>query len=365
MTSWAEEEVKTAALGDQRLNKRLVKILDHLGQPPQISIPAACGGWTETLGAYRFFDNEKATFDSVLTPHCAATLERMAACPVVLMAQDTTEDDECMCLGPKGLGTLKDTEKHERRLHPTVAFTPERLCLGVVKATYWSRDTQCPRKERRSKGVDEKESGRWIESYQESCALQGQLPNTMIVNLADREGDIYEWFAEYADYAPETRAQWLVRAAQNRCLQGDEQHAAHRKLWETLEQAPIQGYLDVEIKPRPNRAGRQATVTVRAATVSLAPPKRTGYHLPGITVNAVLAREETPPQDVEALEWLLLTSLPVGTFEQAMTVVAWYAVRWCIEIDQTYCLHKSVYKKLMHFISGLIYPDTLSPALLA
>jgi len=31
MTSWAEEEVKTAALGDQRLSKRLVKVLDHLG----------------------------------------------------------------------------------------------------------------------------------------------------------------------------------------------------------------------------------------------------------------------------------------------------------------------------------------------
>jgi len=332
MTSWAEEEVKTAALGDQRLNKRLVKVLDHLGQHPQISIPAACGGWAETLGAYRFFDHEKATFESVLTPHRAATLERMAACPVVLLAQDTTEDNECRCLGPKGLGTLKNTEKHERRLHPTVAFTPERICLGVIKATYWSRDKPNQCNERRSKGVDEKESGRWLESYADSCSLQGQLPNTLIVNLADREGDIYEWFAEYADYAPETRAQWLVRAAQNRCLQGGEQNVAHRKLWETLEQAPILGYLDVEIKPRPNRAGRQATVTVRAATVNLAPPQRTGYHLPGITVNAVLAQEETPPPDVEALEWLLLTSLPVASFEQAMTVVAWYAVRWCIEV---------------------------------
>jgi hypothetical protein len=61
----------------------------------------------------------------------------------------------------------------------------------------------------------------------------------MIVNLADREDDIYEWFVEYADYAPEMRAQWLIRAAQNRSLQGSEQNTAHRKLWETLEQAPI------------------------------------------------------------------------------------------------------------------------------
>ena len=109
-------------------------------------------------------------------------------------------------------------------------------------------------------------------------------------------------------------------------------NATHRKLWETLKQAPILVYLDVEIKPRPNRVGRQAMVTVHAATVNLAPSKRTDYRLPGITANTVLAREETPPQDVEALEWLLVTSLAVGSFEQAMTVVAGYAVRWCIEV---------------------------------
>lgn len=187
MATWVEEEVGKADLGDQRLNKRLAMVLDRLAQHPQISIPAACGGWTETQGAYRFFDNKRATFESVLAPHYAATMERMAACPVVLLAQDTTEDNESVCLVPKGIGTLKDIEIRERRLHPTVAFTPERVCLGVVKAAYWSRDKPCPRKERRDKGVDEKESGRWIESYQDSCALQGQLPGVLIVNLADRE----------------------------------------------------------------------------------------------------------------------------------------------------------------------------------
>lgn len=78
-----------------------------------------------------------------------------------------------------------------------------------------------------------------------------------------------------------------------------------------------------------------------------------------------MAREETPPTGVEALEWLLLTSLPASTFEQAMTVVSWYGVRWCIEIYQTYCLYKSVFYKLMCFITGLIYPDSLSHALFA
>lgn len=326
--NWAQEEVRMADLGDKRLNARLGFVLEQLGQKPQLSIPAACGGWTETLGAYRFFNNPKATFENVLASHYAATQERMAACPVVLLAQDTTEDDECVCLGPKGLGTLKETEKHARRLHPTIAFTPDRICLGVVKAAYWSRDCPSPREERRSKGVDEKESRHWIESYQDSCALQGQLPHTQIVNVADREGDIYEWYVEYDSYAPQTRADWIVRAAQDRCVQTGES----AKLWQTLGQASVLGALEVEVKARPNRAARLARVTVRTATVSLAPPARRGYPLPEITVNAVLAREDTPPPGMEALEWLLLTSLPVSTFEQAATVVAWYTVRWCIEV---------------------------------
>lgn len=332
MKSWAEEEMETADLGDKRLNKRLGKVLDDLGQYPQISIPAACGGWTETVGAYRFFDNDRATFEKVLAPHRDATIERMKVNAVVLLAQDTTADDKCVCLGSKGLGTLKNIEKHERRLHLTVAFTPERVCLGVVKASYWSRDEPCPRKERRHKGVDEKESGHWIDSYQASCTLQGQLPSTLCVNLADREGDIYEWYAEYMEYAPETRAQWIVRAAQNRCLLKSEDNSPGLKLWDALEKSPVLGYLEVEVKPRPNREGRQAIVAVRAATVDLKPPARTGYSLSTVAVNAVLAREETPPPGVKPLEWLLLTSLPVTDFEQASTIVAWYAVRWCIEV---------------------------------
>ncbi|MBF0219813.1 MAG: IS4 family transposase [Gammaproteobacteria bacterium] len=333
MKSWAAAEMETADFGDERLNSRVVLLLEKLGQKPQISIPAACGGWAETMGAYRFFDNPKATFEKVLAPHQEATLQRMSAAKVVLLAQDTTEDDETLNLGPKGLGTLKETAKRDRRLHPTIAFTPERICLGVVRADYWNREEASPRAERRYKGVDEKESRYWIESYQASCALQGQLSDTMLVNVADREGDLYELFVEYASHAPQTQAQWIVRAAQNRRLQrAHKKEGPHQKLWDTLAQSPTLGQLKVEVSARPNRPARTATVTVRSATVQLEPPARVGYHLPALAINAVWVCEEDPPAKVEALEWMLLTSLPVDTYERATTVVAWYAVRWCIEI---------------------------------
>ena len=332
MTNWADEEVATADLGDRRLNTRLAKVLEQLGQHPQVSIPAACGGWSETLGAYRFFDNPKTSFEAVLAPHYDATLQRLAAAPVVLLVQDTTDDDECLNLGPKGLGTLKNVDKRERRLHPTVAFTPQRICLGAVQAAYRVREEPSPRRARRAKGVDEKESRYWVESYQRSCAVQGQLPNTLVVNIADAEGDLYELFAEAASYEPCTRAQWIVRAAQDRRLVNDPNTDAPRKLWAAVTQTPALGDLEVEVRARPGRAARRARVTLRSATVRLVPPRRTGYPLPALAINAVLACEDRPPPDVAPLQWLLTTVLPVDTFERAATIVAWYAVRWYIEI---------------------------------
>ena len=326
--SWVQDEMSTANFGDSRLNARLVRFMERLSQRPGDSIPAACGGFAETIAGYRFLDNEKVSFEKVLQPHKDSTLQRMQSCPVVLLAQDTTEMDKVISLGPKGMGTIKTQKKHSRRLHPTIAFTPERLCLGIVEAQWWNRDTPSPRQERRHKGIVEKESQRWVDSYQASCAAQGQLPDTLVVNLADAEGDLYEWYVDHQEYSPDTQAQWIVRASQNRRLV----EPAQTKLWSALDQAPALGVLEVEVKARPQRPARRANVTLRTATVKLRAPDRPDHKLPCVPINVVLAREEKPQQGIEPLEWLLLTSLPVTTFEQASTVVEWYGVRWCIEV---------------------------------
>jgi hypothetical protein len=44
LAPWAEEEMKQAAWEDRRLNERLKRLVSDLGERPQVSIPAACGG---------------------------------------------------------------------------------------------------------------------------------------------------------------------------------------------------------------------------------------------------------------------------------------------------------------------------------
>jgi hypothetical protein len=49
-------------------------------------------------------------------------------------------------------------------------------------------------------------------------------------------------------------------------------------------------------------------------------------------VNVVLVREPDPPADEPPVEWMLLTTLPIDTPDRVRTVVAYYCVRWGIEI---------------------------------
>lgn len=48
-------ELEGIDLGDKRLNKRSGLIIETLVADPEASCNAACDGWSDTLGAYRFF----------------------------------------------------------------------------------------------------------------------------------------------------------------------------------------------------------------------------------------------------------------------------------------------------------------------
>jgi hypothetical protein len=56
---------------------------------PESSINQACGDWTETKAAYRFFQNNNVGVEDILAAHRAKTAERAEQHPTVLALQDT------------------------------------------------------------------------------------------------------------------------------------------------------------------------------------------------------------------------------------------------------------------------------------
>ncbi|WP_416666359.1 IS4 family transposase [Egbenema bharatensis] len=58
----------------------------------------------------------------------------------------------------------------------------------------------------------------------------------------------------------------------------------------------------------------------------------TPHKLEPVTLNAVFVEEAVPPSDGgKPIRWLLLTSLPIESFEQVSQCVEWYSYRWLIE----------------------------------
>jgi hypothetical protein len=324
--SWAVAETRLADLGDERLNRRLALVLRRLAEQPEKSIPAASNGWGETQAAYRFLDNEKVTPEKVLSPHREATLQRARQHPVVLCVEDTSELDFTSKSKVEGLGPLNYAGTRGLHIHPMLALTPERLCLGVLDLWRWVRDASDhggkDRRDRLSRSLEQKESVRWVEGYKKVAELQEQVGETRLVYVADRDSDLFELF-EAAAAGP---AHWLIRAAQDRALKGG------RLIWDKVGESPSLGQIAFDLPAGRGRRARQVEQSLHALRVLLRPPYRPDKKLAPVEVTAILAREDHPPPGEEPIEWLLLSSLPAETFEEACEKVQWYLCRWQIEV---------------------------------
>ena len=350
MQPWIELELNTSDIGDARLDERYKIILDRLSRRPSVSIPTACEGWSQTVAAYRFFDNSRVEAQELLAPHQDATLNRIAEQEVVLLIQDTTELDLTQPQDQMaGAGPLNDESRVGFFSHVLLAVTPGKIPLGVVEADLYARDWEAFRAnqkdkeskapKRKQKPIQEKESFRWLAGYRRGCEVADQVPGTTVVVICDSEGDIFECFGEAQPEADSNKAAWIVRACQNRNVTRE----PGRKLWEQVGSTQVLGTMEVSVsrnRPRSKdsrkrnqpRSARTATLTIQATGVTLKGPWRPGGKLADVTVNAVLVRETNPPKGEEPVEWLLLTSLPIKTLKQIRLVIDYYGCRWQIEI---------------------------------
>ena len=91
--SWAGIEFETIDLGDERRNKRAIRLVERLNAQPMASMPQACEDWADTMAAYRFFNNEEIDWRAILGAYADCARTRMAAHEVVPCIRDTTELD--------------------------------------------------------------------------------------------------------------------------------------------------------------------------------------------------------------------------------------------------------------------------------
>jgi hypothetical protein len=323
--AWIEEEFGWCDLGDERLQWRLKRVVKDLADHPMASLPQACEDAAALKATYRFLDNPSVKASELLISHQRSNLTRLRQHPVVLAVQDTTFLDFTAHPSTQGLGMLAKRENQGLCSHNTLAFTPERLPLGLLQQQVWVRDQAEEAKpdDHKMRPLDQKESQKWLSSLEAVHEIAPLCPDTLLVSVGDREADVYDLFL-----APrEANVHLLVRACQDRCLEPS------GRLKSQMEAAPIAATVAVNLPRRHQQAARSAQLSVGFQTLTLRPPKhRASEQLACVSVGGILVREDHPPEGSDPIDWLLITTVPLTCVEQALQCLDWYCVRWQIEV---------------------------------
>ena len=327
--AFSREEFGRSDLGDARLDRRLVAMVEKLAADPGMSIPKAMGDWGQAKAAYRFFDNDDVTREKVLDPHYGATGERLADFELVLVVQDSCYLNYTHHPGTEGLGNIgTKAQKNQLRgvlIHSSLAVAAgTHRVLGLLDQQVVVRENyQASREHWKKTRRRDRESQKWPLGARNVAGRGTRMDR--LVFVFDREGDVFEAIEEIQDLG----ARFVIRANHNRLLKETGGKSAY--LLDAIRKAPVVAHMPVKVSAGGGRPERTADVALRAGSYTIMPPcdrKRRGA---ARDVNVLWIVEEHPPKGVDALEWILLTSEPLKNGEAAMAVARHYCGRWKIE----------------------------------
>src|SRR5262249_15652368 len=153
-------ELRYADLPDQRLQKRLIHLVDQLAARPEATVPQATTTWPATKGAYRYWANGRVSYHALRAAHCRTTHDPLPTQGVLLAIQDTTSFDFTPHPPTVGLGYLNRRSRLGLWLHSTLCVSAAGVPLGLLHQRCWTRRPEQlgKRAQRRHKETAAKES---------------------------------------------------------------------------------------------------------------------------------------------------------------------------------------------------------------
>jgi hypothetical protein len=293
---WAATQFGSADLGDARRTGRLVSTMAAIARAPDESLPRQLGSIAGAKAAYRLFDCGAVTREAVMDPHLAQCRAAAARHPIVLMVHDDTTLDFSTHRRLQGAGRVGDDRGTGFLAHSCLAVLPTGETLGLVHQTIWARPP---------KGVtcQTRESAVWADTI----ATIGRPPaGSLFVSVGDRGADVFKHLESVRDTGA------VIRAAQDRQL------ADGGGSLTALRATRAMGASTVVTQQG------EAVVCVAWRELELLPPRNGPAGRAPIRVSGVRVWNDT-------LEWLLLTTRPVESLDQALEIIAWYTRRWMIE----------------------------------
>ena len=323
----ATAEFQGLDLGDARRDARVRRVIEALERDPAASFPATMESVAEREAFYRLVNNDAVTLQALIAPHRTQAIERMRACaerPIV--AIDKTK---FMFTGEGEREGLERVSHNKQSFEALVALAmaTSRQTHGVLAAT----DLESSGKSR-----PEQWDG-FIDDACRDAEAVGLLPIVVI----DREADAYGLF----DLLLKRSRDFVIRVSWDRVARefGEE---VDEKIRAIVQRAGVMLTRSVQLSRRvdadrtttdkrnhPARSARDAQLVVRAACVSIARPalKKLNKLPERLTLQVVLVSEKNAPSNMEPIDWLLITSLPINDTTCVEAIVDAYRRRWPIE----------------------------------
>ncbi len=320
--SFWTEEMRGTCLPDKRFATNLIQMCSRLSTHCGQSFSSACGP-SVRKSANRLFSREDVQIQS---GHIQQTVNRCREQPYVLVIEDTTDLNYGGHRQTEGLGDLGGGHSAIPGIcvHTALTVSPQKDPLGVLGQHIWA-----PVSERRKSpllqklSIEQKESYKWLRVLQ---WVNEQLKDYegQVLIVGDREGDFYEHFSAARNSNVDLVIRLLHR--HRNVIWQDKQLTVN----ELLGELPYAGEHSIVIPTRKGQKERSVSLSVfHAPIICPVPQQRTGKEVPMYLVWAVELDEL--PKGAEALEWVILTTLPIDNLDEALAILDIYSMRWIIE----------------------------------
>lgn len=324
---WIETQFHSCELGNRKRTERLQKIAAAMLSQPEQSLPKQNNQWKDLKAAYRLFDQERVTFNAVADPHWQQT--RQTKPGRYLLISDTTEIDHFSHRSTTGLGQLGNGSGRGMQLHNCLVYNcDEKQIHGIAGALLHYRIHVSKTETRMQCLARVRESELWGKLVEQ---VGGTPQGCQWIHVFDRGGDNFEAMC----HIRLTECDWVIRAAK---FQRNVINLAGEKvtLGEAVGETRSVGSYELSLRSRPGVKARVAKIEVSLTSVTFPRPrhhsawvKQCGIN--EIQTNVVVVQEVNAPKGVTPIRWVLLTSLPAKTFEDAWQVIEDYENRWLVE----------------------------------
>jgi hypothetical protein len=324
---WADEVFGETRLGDPRRTGRLVEMAAAAARNPAGQVTQVFETSAAREGAFRLLENDAVRSAAVATSVFAATARNCVGQRVVFVAIDATTLTLVDRKKIRDLGRV-GPRYPSRGLHvmSALAVNDEGGTIGLLEQRWWARTQKKRAKKLKcfDKSYLKTEARYWHEAISLSEeGLRKHAPQVRAWYQLDRGADSWPLL----ELALAQKLLVTVRSCHERRLLNEDGSKGY--LRPTVRKQRILGHYSLNIPARPNRPARIARIAVRACPVVIHAHVHNGKRR-GFAVNAVCA-EEVDYRGKDRIRWILLTTAPTHTFQQARAVVAGYSMRWRIE----------------------------------